>query len=815
MALTYPPDPNDTSNYMLAYGPPFQSMFYLGQPVTLMLFQDNGDESAQTGNQPQLPTSYRCYDIDGNSWTGSIAYSQSSQKDYLGQKYKQFTVSPPAGRTTFACGWYRLRLYSSYNNPDMPAGASGEGTFMVVNNDTNVTTVPNWDEDSWPRYQGSNEILSGLVALGPYRYSIHDIDSDITSQVNDLVANAAIPAKWWVGTAAPNRPRRAFVDFPDGTVDCVAVYDTSVGGQGTTGNQVALNVVSLVANPSWVTITSGTQTGTKKVTVSQPANTVVETYDNLTTWRTVVNAINSNSTRLYAWSNSLDTSAQTVGPVQIITTRFTKVMNAVQTLYPHGYTVFGGPWNEPNGSEGGFVAVQARAFKAAVKLGNPNALVQGPNSESFNSLILPWLDYHFSQLPNGFYDVIGVHGYNTTDGDIALADKMLTAFRTMLANHGYSNTPVWMTEGGFTMNSYGPVHWRRGAHWMAVWYLLYEAYGIPRDQIAYYYPMQFGYWGFPFFTSANKYKVFLPGPANMFMRGFYERTWNSTFLSRLTFSGTAADMFFGGIWQESGVSKTVILMNTGMPSGQVTLAVSGTTNVQVYDWAGNKTTQAVTAGKVTVQTSDLPTYIMTPVSATISVDDANKGADKYSQNLVQAASISYQETVNYKDNSLPSNALSIIANSKADPDYTQNTDSVAPYRSVGPFPHQIEYKWPASQKVSRVQLFFAPPWQYRGTPKSFRIDTWSGSAWVTQYTFSDDSMTSDIWISPDIWGGMRETWWQEQWIWDIPFANSVTTTAVRLVILEGGYGGEPDSDSVNNMGQGWTLGVTIREIRIF
>lgn len=817
MAVTYPPWPADTSNYMLAYGPPHHNMFAVGQPVTMMLFQDNGDESAQTGHQGSapLPTSYRCYDIDGNSWTGSISYSTSTQKDYLTQNYRQFTVSPPPGKSTFPCGWYRLRMYSSYNNPDMPAGASGESTFMVVNTGiTHVTSVPNWDEDSWPRVMGSDEIMAGLIAQGPYRYSVRNTTTDPTNEINELIAHAPIPAKWWVGTAAPNRPRRAFVDFPDGTVDCMSVYSNSTGGQGTTGIASALNVVTTVSDPSWIQIVNGTQNGTKKVIVSQPQNTVVETYDNLTTWWNVMDAINNNSTRLRAWSNALNETAKNVGQVRVSTTTFNNVTTTVQQLYPHGYTVFGGPWNEPDDAEFGFVAMHSRAFKVAVKLGNPNALVQGPNIESFNSLSVNWLNSHLLQLPANFYDIIGVHGYNTTNGDMQLSDKMLTNFRTVLTNRGYTNTPVWMTEGGFSMNTYGPVHWRRGARWLAMWYLLYEAYGIPRDNIAYYYPRQMGYFDFPFFTAANKYKVFLPGPGNMFLRGFYERTPNSTFYQRLSFAGPAADMFFGGVWRETGVSQTVILMNNGMLQSNVTLAISGTSSVDVYDWAGNKTTQTVSGGQVTIQTYDLPVYVMTPANSTISVLAAGNGASSLGQNLVQAVSKTYQETVNYKDTVAPSNTLATLANNVVDADYTSGSDDVKPYRTKGPFPHEIKFKWSVAQTVSRVHIFFAPPWQYRGTPKQFRVDTWNGSTWTTQYTFTDTSMTSDAWISPDLWLGLRETWWKEQWVWDITFAP-VSTIAVRLVIVEGGYGGEPDEISKTDMGQGWDPGVTIREIKIF
>ena len=818
MAVTYPPWPNDTSNYMLGYGPVHHNMFILGQPVTMLLFQDNGDESAQVGHQGSapLPTSYRCYDIDGNSWTGNITYSASTERDYLTQVYRQFTIAPPAGQATFACGWYRVRFYSSYNNPDMPAGASGETTFMVVNTGiAGVADAPNWKEDSWPRVMGSDEIMSGLTALGPYRYSVRNTAGDPTSEINELIAHAPVVQKWWVNTATPNRPRRAFVDFPDGTVECMAVYSNSAGGQGRTGDPSALNVCTLTGSSCWIQISNGTNTNTKRVTISQPQNTVVETYDNLTTWRNVMDAINNNSTRIRAWSNALTETAKNVGPVQVLTTTFNNVRSTVQQLYPHGYTVFGGPWNEPDDAEGGFVAMQARAFKAAVKLGNANALVQGPNIESFNSMSINWLDFHLSQLPANFYDIIGVHGYNTTNGDMQLADKMLTNLRTVLTNRGYANTPVWMTEGGFLMNSYGPVHWRRGARWLALWYLLYEAYGIPRDNISYYYPRQMGYFDFPFFTSASKYKVFLPGPGNMFLRGFYERTPNSTFYQRLSFTGPAADMFFGGVWREAGVSQTVVLLNNGMLQSDVTLAISGVSSVDVYDWAGNKTTQTVSGGQVKIQTYDLPVYVMTSATATISVAAAGNGTSSLGQNLVQAVSKTFQEPVNFKDTVAPSNALSIIANNAVDPDYTSGADNVMPYRSAGPFPHEIKFKWPTAQQVSRVQIFFAPPWQYRGTPKQFRVDTWNGSSWVTQYSFTDDTMTSDVWISPDLWLGLRETWWKEQWVWDIPFSSTVSTVAVRLVIVEGGYGGEPDEVSMTKMGQGWDVGVTIREIKIF
>lgn len=811
MALSYPPRPS-APNYMLAYGPKHHNLYYVGQPITLLLFQVNADESAQPGHQPEMPTSWRCYDIDGNSWTGSITYTNSNEFDYLGQRFKQFTIAPPAGQSQFQCGWYRVHLFSSYNHPDMPAGASGESTFMVVNHDTNLPDTPNYAEDNWPSYEGSDEILNGLVALGPHRYDIDNVKSP-TTEINEILAHAPIVSKWWTQKAAPNRPRRAFVDFPNGTTDCIAVYSNGAGGQGTTGSEAALNCVSLVAGQSWVQISNGTQGGTKKVTVSQPQNTVVETYDNLATWANVVSAINASSTRIRVWSNAPAETAKNVGPVLIETASFNGVVQTVQALYPAGITVFGGPSNEPDWQNAGYTALQSYGFRAAVKAGNPNALVQGPNAVSFNSQVLGWLTSHLSQLPAGFYDIVGIHGYNTTNNDMALTDKMFTAFRQVLSDNGYANKPLWMTEGGMFTSVYGVQHWRRAAHWMALWYLMYEAYGLPRENLAYYYPRSMGYPGFPFYTAANHYKVFLTGPANMFMRGFAERTWNAPFLNRLSFSGPSADMFFGAVWQEPGVSKTVVLINNGMLESQVTLNVSGASTVDVYDWAGNKATQVVTGGKVTVATSDLPVYVVTPASSAVTVSDAGKGLDKLGQNLAQAASKNYQETVNYKDTG--SNNLASIISNTVDPDYTQNTDSVAPYRTKGAFPHEIKFKWTVAQNVSRVLLFFAPPWQYRGTPKRFRIDYWNGSAWVTQYSHNDTAMTSYPWVSPDYWDSLRETWWKEQWVWDVPFTTTVNTIAIRLVIEEGGYGGEPDEVSKTDLGQGWDVGVTIREIKIY
>ncbi len=900
---TYPPDPADYNNIATAYGNYARNVFPVGQPITLLLWGGNGQVGAQL--YEPLPTSWTCYDINGTSWSGTAVFTDSGQTDtHGGDPLYQCTITPPPGKSQFDNGWYRVWFMGSYTNPEAP-GQGGEGTFMVVSNDSNFPVISSNTE---PTQQDGDIVAATLAAVGPERYQVQDVYNYLSDATTVAAAATASKSTYYAHYASTNRPRPLFLQFPNGSVDCMAIWDdtnsrangvmasgnlllvdydmwdgiwfsivsgTNVGtvkfqicntatpslagdyiaqydnlttwgdivnainndvtsgvsntyvtaetpnpsGAATTlaitsirrvGEECAFNIVNLSSSPSWIQLAAGTSSGVK-VTISQPKGTVVETYDNLLKWSNVTAAINASSTRVYAFSSTPNATAQQTPQMKIIADSFNGVKSTVALCYPAGVTVYEGPWNEPQGGDHAFVAAQARGFKAAVKAGNASAKVMGPNPVSFNSGSIGWLQSHLADLPANFYDIISVHGYNTTNGDLALSDKMLTNFKAMLSTAGYGSTPIWMTEAGIMTETYGIAHWRRSAHWTALWYLVYEAYGIPKEQQSYFYINSRGFWDFPSFSIAdNKF----PAPQFMFWRGLSERIYNSTFQSRLTFSGAAADAVLGIVFAEPGVSQTVALVSVGMPTIAVTLAISGVTSVNVYDWAGNRTVQKVGGGQVTILVSDLTTYVVTSAAATISVVDVNGGLDKAGQNLVQASSKTFTETVSYKDGS-NSGALSYVGNNLQEVDYTESGDTVLAYRSKGPFPHDVKFTLPSTTTVRRMLIICAPPWQYHSTLRQFHVDTWNGSVWVTQFSYTSPNMSTVSWVSPYIWGTVYETYWDEQWMWDITFSAPVSTTEVRIVVQSGSNGGEVSVETITNFGQGWSEGVNFREIKIY
>lgn len=510
------------------------------------------------------------------------------------------------------------------------------------------------------------------------------------------------------------------------------------------------------------------------------------------------------------FTTSTSTTAQQAG-----------VTSAVQRLYP---TIkwFEGPNNEPQDNNVNTVISQMVTFANAVRAGNPNAKVIGPSCVTFNASQTGWLTAFLNGIPPGTIDGLSIHGYNTSNGDLAMTDAALSNLRSVLNATGYSNLPIFMTEGcGEFTTTYGIVHWRRSAHWIGMRYLLYEAYGIPRERQSFYFPYSVGIWDFPTYMSVPDNNA--DAPILGLLRGLQERTHNSTFTRRLDFGSVGQLLFFGSVYT-SPTDQCVVLMCGGSPSGTVKLHIGTGQTATVYDWIGNSQTQiADGAGNITVAVSDLTTYVSCSLSADISVVDADEGLLSAGANLAMNATFSASTpaaSTSYNYNTPVS--INTIKNGQFEYGFyfysANGIHSPVQWESTGPPPVWVMGKWTGVQTVKRIVVATAPPWQQQCGLVTFTLSTWDGSNWVQQYSFNDPDAVSFPYICPEwSWASMRATYWKEQCVWDIVLPNAVQTNGVLLTVTKTSYGGEPDltSGNVNNIGQGGPTIVGLREFMVF
>lgn len=571
---------------------------------------------------------------------------------------------------------------------------------------------------------------------------------------------------------------------------------------------------------SWASIEDAlTNFGPQRFYVSDPGSTTATTsavnyilgvmdYD--AQWWGGHGSVNRPRENFCSFTTSTSTTAQQAG-----------VTSAVQRLYP---TIkwFEGPNNEPQDNNVNTVISQMVTFANAVRAGNPNAKVIGPSCVTFNASQTGWLTAFLNGLPPGTIDGLSIHGYNTSNGDLAMTDAALANLRSVLNATGYSNLPVFMTEGcGEFINVYGVVHWRRSAHWIGMRYLLYEAYGIPRERQSFFFPYSVGFWEFPAFMWSADDNA--DAPILDFLRGLQERTYNSTFTRRLDFGSVGQLLFFGSVYT-SPTDQCVVLMCGGSPSGTVKLHIGTGQTATVYDWIGNSQTQSADgAGNITVAVNDLATYVSCSLTADISVVDADEGLLSAGANLAMNATFSASTaaaSTSYNYNTPVS--INTIKNGQFEYGFyfysANGIHSPVQWESTGPPPVWVMGKWTDVQTVGRIVIATAPPWQQQCGLLTFTLATWDGSAWVTQYSFNDTQATSFPFVRPEYsWGSVRATYWKEQCAWDITLPAPVQTNGVLLTVTKTSYGGEPDlaSGNMNGIGQGGPTIVGLREFMVF
>jgi Tol biopolymer transport system component len=130
----------------------------------------------------------------------------------------------------------------------------------------------------------------------------------------------------------------------------------------------------------------------------------------------------------------------------------------------------------------------------------------------------------------------------------------------------------------------------------------------------------------------------------------------------------------------------------------------------------------------------------------------------------------------------------------------------------------ITLTFPSTIRCDRVIVWAGPAHATWSTLLDFdvQISVDHAATWTTKATFTS-SPTSIAHGSDDTgFGTTRETWWDEQWIFDVPFpAGPVDCNALRLNIRQVSYGGEPDLECLDGIGEGVaTRLVTIQEVAV-
>jgi hypothetical protein len=732
--------------------------------------------------------------------TGSVSSGSTS-----------FTPTVPSGG--WQPGWYRVYL-TGPNSDATFFNSYGATNFCVVRNDSHFVPMPPGNTVGTHLSEAPDMVAKGVMGIGTSRLQIQDAANYTTGQNNlaNCELDLALTNTYWVDPGVPYedaaRPRYAWCQFPNGSTDQVEI--TAPASQIFGWMFCATAVLN--GNQVFVEVTSGTNPNTIKIIVSYPdAVTVVETFDNLSDTSSLAASITVNASSQYIrFFGYNGTPAQVVAQTAIGSAKWDGVVAVVADLYALGCTYFEGPQNEPpaTGIGPGMTAHMMMLFQAAVHTGNASAKAIGPCYVSINwAGTQGWYDF-FSHGGADYCDEISLHAYNSqTNGDINLGRNSWDAFFGLMRSFGVSKT-LWQTESTSADTPvYGIYHPRR-ARVPILQTLLCEQYGVTKERNNYWYDISHGFWGVPAWFENGDESL---EPHALLYRVLAEETWGKPYVGALDFGTPGNNIFLGNIYTGAAGTTVALMATSYIEDAAITLQVSGTPTVTVVDGFGVSSSVALSQGRVTVQLTDVPAYVELPVGAQAGVYQINDWPPL--QGLSGGGFSSAGTTKEIDGVSYP-----VIADGAFMSNYASGT-GIAPTTYATP-PSVARVLFATSRMVERVIVWCGPAWQQSGTLITFDVQTTTdGTNWTTRRTISKPPLSYfEFGTSSTNAGCFLETYWDEQWVFDVKLSTPVACTGVRLNVTEASYGGEPLSDTTYGtaFGQGNSVqGYRLEEIGIY
>jgi len=463
-------------------------------------------------------------------------------------------------------------------------------------------------------------------------------------------------------------------------------------------------------------------------------------------------------------------------------TQLAGVTTVVAALYPD-CKYYEGPSNEPPMNSTTATAMQA--FAGAVHAGNASAKAIGPCSVSLPPA-QPWTDF-LDESGGTYCDAISFHAYNfDTNGDINLGRSTLQTFTGVLSSYGLGSKPLWQTESTQPFNSvYGVYHPRRARRPLLATLLLEEA-GCPRERNNWWYDVSHGFWDFASFLQGVDGSL---GPEAVLGRVLAEETWGKTYASAVDFGTIGNAMYLGSLYTAADGSSCVVLMATSYMTGaSLAFSVSGTSGpVTVVDGFGNEKQVRVSKGRITVPMTDVPAYVRLPVGASVAVHRVNGWSPRGIGTSLSSAATTRE---------IDGTTFSVIADGGYITSYADGT-GIAPSGVAldGPYaetPGVTTLTWPTATLIERVIVWCGSSWQAAGTLIDFDVQTYDGSIWTTRRTVTKPDPPWFYFGSGDENAGcFVETYWDEQWVFDVELPQAVSCRGVRLNVRQASFGGEP------------------------
>ncbi|RYX84941.1 hypothetical protein EON83_08360 [bacterium] len=478
--------------------------------------------------------------------------------------------------------------------------------------------------------------------------------------------------------------------------------------------------------------------------------------------------------------------------------RATQIMNAVK-----GQVRYVELFNEPNFQfkPDEYVARAAAVYKA-VKAVDPTVQILGP---AVCGVSLTWHEEFYKAGGKATCDILSVHDY---EGHEAISPEhwrwKFGALRQLMARYDDANKPIWQTERAISAVRGGVLTGLSQAIRVTLHRELLSSLGVPDDHNAHYYLNQGGYSSVP----SYEWSAQGPLPAAMATRARAAFLGNRPWVGNLNFGPTGNTLFLGARYRDA-TGETVSLRNLVGAPLKASFDVPTETRVLVLDAWGNTLPVALQNGVLTLELSQLPTYVRLTGPAPLVPKPWNWGPD-----LAVGAQVSIAGKAENDAQTLTNGKLDTIHGENPNGD-TDGKRVVRLLEFSPATPAIVTLELGAIKRFDHVIVRGLRADNQFGALRDFDVQVRQNGVWKTVSTQKTD-------IAPTVMGASADataiTFYGDDNAWISSFA-AVQSDAIRLVIRDATRGFEPDEMAREQVVKAWgsanPLAASLREIEVY
>lgn len=514
-------------------------------------------------------------------------------------------------------------------------------------------------------------------------------------------------------------------------------------------------------------------------------------------------------------------------------TKNTIIGDVVSLCVPKGMTYFEG-MNEPN-SQGVSVAnmiTQTTLFSNAVHAASASAKVLSPCTISVAEQYSGWFKDVLAGAAS-YIDVVSFHNYTGGSGELPVQRRVLDNFLAAITAAGVTSKPRYNSEfGSAFMAVYGSFEPRVQSQNIMLELMMCEQYGVPKENVAYFYDWQHGFWDFPSWWIQNEGNEPHPGPLMALLRTYSEELAGKAYAARLDFGTIENDHYVGSRFTNPNDGTSVVaVMSGGRYGSTVTLSIGGAAppqNVTVIDPWGNSSTVDVLSGLVTIDVEALPTYVRLPTGNTAAPEIVDYGIE------VVRAQRSSATASSQRADDVQEGIHSVYSADKAiDGIVDANKDGSLPTgwwrvcysgAETDSMPQYLDILFPRETRFDTVVVQTPAPWQHMSGLIDFDVQAWNSdtSEWDVVATHQEPTNTFQ-WASPQQTGNcFSDCYYSRCTVFVFRLEAAVATTKIRVYARQTTEGSEAIAESRTGYGvaggecgQGSPEHLTLQEVSVF